>query len=147
MSTLPLISICYLNRLLTKCWLAEGWKRAFWWQTSHLLLDGYWSSYWLHLEYVCACTQLRLSLCNAMNCSPLGSSVHGILQAKILEWVAIPFSRGSYWPRAITHISCVAGGFFTTVPPGKPSPHLHTGVQWSTPLTTPVFRYIFLVQP
>ena len=36
-----------------------------------------------------------LTLCNPMDCSPPGSSVHGILQARILEWVAIPFSRGS----------------------------------------------------
>ena len=39
--------------------------------------------------------QSCLTLCNTMNCSPPGSSVHGILQARILEWVAIPFSRGS----------------------------------------------------
>ena len=37
--------------------------------------------------------------CDSMDCSPLGSSVHGILQARILEWVAVPFSRGSSWPR------------------------------------------------
>jgi len=42
-----------------------------------------------------------------------GSSVHEILQAIILEWVAIPFSRGSSWPRDRTHVSCTAGGFFT----------------------------------
>ena len=39
--------------------------------------------------------QLCLTLCNPMDCSPPGLSVHGILQARILEWVAIPFSRGS----------------------------------------------------
>ena len=39
--------------------------------------------------------QLCLALCDLMDCSPLGSSVHGILQARILEWVAIPFSSGS----------------------------------------------------
>ena len=39
--------------------------------------------------------ELCLTLCDPMDCSPLGSSVHGILQARILEWVAIPFSRGS----------------------------------------------------
>ena len=43
--------------------------------------------------------QSRPTLCNPMNCSPAGSSVHGILQARILEWVAIPFSRGSSRPR------------------------------------------------
>ena len=44
---------------------------------------------------VCLVTQLFLTLCNLMDCSPPGSSVHGIFQARILEWVAIPFSRGS----------------------------------------------------
>ena len=39
-------------------------------------------------------TQSYLTLCDPMDCSPIGSSVHGILQAKILEWVAIPFRRG-----------------------------------------------------
>ena len=51
--------------------------------------------------------------CNPMDCSPLGSSVHGISQARILEWVAIPFSRESSQPRDQTHISCIAGGVFT----------------------------------
>ena len=40
----------------------------------------------------------QLSLCHPMDCTPPGSSVHGILQARILEWVAIPFSKGSSWP-------------------------------------------------
>ena len=48
------------------------------------------------------------SLCNSKDCSPPGSSVHGILQARILEWVAISFSRGSSWPRDWTHVSCVS---------------------------------------
>ena len=52
-----------------------------------------------------------------------GSSVHEILQARILEWVAMPSSRGSSQPRDQTHVSCgscIAGGFFTPEPPGKP---------------------------
>ena len=48
-----------------------------------------------------------------MDCSLLGSSVHGISQARILEWVAISFSRGSSWFRDQTHVSCIAGRFFT----------------------------------
>ena len=48
-----------------------------------------------------------------MNCSPPDSSVHGILQAGILEWVVILFSRGSSQPRDRTQVSCIAGGFFT----------------------------------
>ena len=42
-----------------------------------------------------------------------GSSVHGILQARILEWVAIPFSRGSPWPRDWIQVSFIVEGFFT----------------------------------
>ena len=52
-------------------------------------------------------------LCDHMDCSLLGSSVCGILQARILEWVAMPSSRGSSWPRDQTRVSCIAGGFFT----------------------------------
>ena len=55
-----------------------------------------------------------------MDCSLPGSSVHGILQATIMEWVVFPFSRGSSQPRDRTQVSCFAGGFFATVPPGKP---------------------------
>ena len=53
------------------------------------------------------------TLCNPQDCSPSGSSVHGILQARILEWVAILFSMGSSWPRDQTQVSCIAGRFFT----------------------------------
>ena len=48
-----------------------------------------------------------------MDCNLPGSSVHWILQARILEWVAIPFFRGSSWPRDWIWVSCNAGGFFT----------------------------------
>ena len=51
--------------------------------------------------------------CDPMDCSLPGSSVHGILQARILEWVAISFSRGSSQPWNRTHVSCIAGRFFT----------------------------------
>ena len=47
-------------------------------------------------------------LCNPMDCSPPGSSAHGILQAKILEWIAISSSKGSSWPRNQTHVSIVS---------------------------------------
>ena len=56
--------------------------------------------------------QFRLTLCDPMNCSPPGSSVHGILQAGILERVAVPFSRGSSPPRKWTWVSCSASRFF-----------------------------------
>ena len=47
-------------------------------------------------------------------CDPMDYTVHGILQARILEWVAFPFSRGSPQPREGTQVSCIAGRFFTS---------------------------------
>jgi len=59
-----------------------------------------------------------------MDCNPPGSSVHGIFQTRILEYVVISFSRVFSRPRDRIHISCIspalAGGFFTTEPPGNP---------------------------
>ena len=58
-------------------------------------------------------------------CNPPGSSVRGILQARVLEWVAISYSRGSSRPRdRAAHVSYSAGGLFTSEPPGKPSSSL-----------------------
>ena len=51
-------------------------------------------------------------LCDSIGCSFPGSSVHGILQARISEWVAIPFSKGSSQPREGTQASCIAGRLF-----------------------------------
>ena len=59
-------------------------------------------------------SQLCPTLCSPMDCSSPGSSVHGILQTRILEQIVIPFSRGSSWPRDRTQASCIAGRFFTT---------------------------------
>ena len=53
--------------------------------------------------------QSCLTLCNTMD-----YTVHEILQARILEWVAFPFSRGSFQPRDGTQVSYIAGGFFTS---------------------------------
>ena len=57
--------------------------------------------------------QSRPTLCDPMDCSLSGSSVHGILQARILEWVAISFFRGSSQPRDQTQVSHIAGRCFT----------------------------------
>jgi len=65
---------------------------------------------------VCVCvliTQSPPTLCHPMDCSLPGSSVHGILQARILEWVAIPFFRRSSQPRDWTKVSCIACRLFT----------------------------------
>ena len=54
-----------------------------------------------------------IQLCPTL-CGPMDYTIHGTLQARILEWVAFPFSRGSSQPRDRTQISCIAGGFFTS---------------------------------
>ena len=75
---------------------------------------------------VCTCSvaKLCLTLCEPMDCSPPGSSVHGILQARVLEWVTIPPSRGSSQPRnqtRISYVSCIGRQvLLLLVPLGKP---------------------------
>ena len=76
--------------------------------------------------HMLCCSQLLLSclaLCDPLDCSSPGSSVHGILQGRILKGVALPSCKGSSLPRDHTHISCLsctAGRLFTTESPGKP---------------------------
>ena len=85
----------------------------YWWE------DAIWgnsvpSYHGLHCMFMWkSVAQSCLTLCDPMNCNPPGFSVHGILQARILESVAIPFSRGSLWPRDWAWVSCIAGRFFT----------------------------------
>ena len=69
-----------------------------------------------HLKLSCVCVltvQSCPALCDPVDCNPSGSLSTGILQARILEWVAIPFSRGSSQPRDQTQVSCIADRFFT----------------------------------
>ena len=79
----------------------------------------------LVISYVCMCAccgQLCPLLCDVMNCSPWGSSVHGTFQARILEQVAISFSRGSSWPRDQTPslaFPALASWFFTSWATGE----------------------------
>ena len=63
----------------------------------------------------------RVRLFSTLLTSPPSSSVHGILQERTLEWVAMPSSRGSSPPRDWTRVSCIADGFFTIELPGKSS--------------------------
>ena len=81
------------------------------WILYHQMLPG---KPYIPCVCVCVCvTQSCSTLCDPMDCSPASSSVHGILQAGILECVAIPFSRESSWPRDQTRVSHFAGRFFT----------------------------------
>ena len=97
---------------------------------------------------VCVCVCVRARMCCdvlshsvvsdsaiPMNYSPAGSSVHGILQAAILEWVTISFSRRSSQPRGRTHVSHSAGVFLPSEPPGKHPPRTpppHPTQSWNT---------------
>ena len=58
------------------------------------------------------CSESCTTVCSPTDCSPVGFSVHEILQARILEWVAISYSRGSSQPKDWTQVSCIAGRFF-----------------------------------
>ena len=73
--------------------------------------------FWIWWFNRCVCVRCSVvydsQLCDPVDCSPPGSSVHGILQARILEWVAISFSRGSFWLKDQTQVSCIAGRFFS----------------------------------
>ena len=108
--------------------LTQDWETALWifnskkirsahglqslnWQRSPSLLP--WGTHMSVSVCVCVCVcvcvyaQSRPTLCNPMDYSPPGSSVHGILQARILEWVAISYSKLSSCPRGRTCISCI----------------------------------------
>ena len=62
--------------------------------------------------FVCVLiTESGPTLYDPMDCSPPGSSIHGVLQARVLEWVAMPSSRGSSPPRERNRVFCITGGF------------------------------------
>ena len=76
------------------------------WQMESLSLSHLGSP--LYSAYVCVSAQSCLTLCSPVDCSLPGSSVVGIVQARILTWVAIPFSSGSSRPRNQTRVSCIS---------------------------------------
>ena len=67
---------------------------------------------------------------------PMDYTVHGILQAKIMEWIAFPFSRGSSQPSDWTQVSCIAGGFFNSWATREAQEYWRVG---SLPLLQPIF--------
>ena len=97
-------------------------------------------------KHVCALSCFsHVRLCGTMNCSPPGSSAHGVLQARILEWVAVPSSRGSYWSRDQSCISYVylhwQAGSLSLVPPGKtPEMAMLSHIYYTRVSFTVIFR-------
>ena len=91
--------------LLLSCWSSrEMMSQCLWQPLTHLCLK------WKESESEVA--QLCPTVCDPVDCSPLSSSIHGILQARILEWVAISFPRVFSQPRDQTQVSCIAGRCF-----------------------------------
>ena len=104
----PVWQLCFLfNRLLSKLELNVA---------QHHLLS---LSLWLDPEclpsgHCFIVSEVKVAQSCPTLCDPMDYTLHGILQATILEWVALPFSRGSFQPRDRTQISHIAGGFFTS---------------------------------
>ena len=96
-----------LEQLFTELRTSKCSVNTFWWCRHATGIFTLWRK-----KKVLVC-QLCLTLCNPMDCSSPGSSAHGILQARILEWVAIPFSGGSSQLRDQIRVSCIASRFFT----------------------------------
>jgi len=99
---------------------------TFWWNVTQLYFQGYLVTLRcdrFDVTRLIICTDIYesesevaqscLTLCDPVDCSLPGSSIHGILQARILEWVAISFSRGSSWPRKWTWVSHIVARCFT----------------------------------
>ena len=85
-------------------------------------------SHGMNVKVKVSITQSSPTLCDSMDCTPPGSSVYGILQARILEWIAIPFSRRSSQPRDWTWVSHIVGRFFTVWVTGKPQVWIYYSV-------------------
>ena len=116
----------------------------YWFEILHILLFLIQFLTWIFdkvLNIVNCVLSFVRHFCNSMNYSLPGSTDLGYLQARILEWITISFSRGSSWPRDQTHISCIsyiAGRFFTTEPPGK----LMLNIPWLKKMY--VFRLLYI---
>ena len=90
------------------------------------------------LNHICLVAQSCPTLCDLRDCSLPGSFVHGILQARIQEWVAFPFSRASSQRRDRTQVCHIAGGFFTTwaTREGRKSQTRLSNQAWANRITT-----------
>ena len=119
--------LAYLHPLVFWCWkkVTRGAQRRQFWDTAvPAEIEDTWSKpvknvAIIPIKYLLFSRWVMSDLfCDPKDYSPPGPSVHGISLARIMEWIAISFSRGFSQPRDQTHISCIAGGFFTTEPQG-----------------------------
>ena len=102
------------------------------------IIHGFSTELWL-----CLVSQLCLTLYNPMNCSSSGSSVQEVFQVRILDWVAVPFSKRSSQISDQTQVFCIAGGFLTIWATEKAlTPQLFMGqiYFWTNLLEMPIFR-------
>ena len=106
------------------CSLAyQGWQFIFWFCFQILLYIHGLNIFDVFQSIAVCCAQsleLCPTLCNSTDHCPTGFSICGITPARILEWVAMPYSRRSSQPRDRAYISCISSGFFPAEPPGKP---------------------------
>ena len=144
MKLLPVLGTAYHTRAegLFSCYLGIlGWK--------HHFPDLFCIALTLVCVCVCVCARAHalsisvyLTLCNPMDYSPPYSSVHGILQARILECIAVSFSRGSFQPRDWTLVSCVS--YIGSRMPGNPKPSLGTKGCFRVGKTSEISVILFL---
>ena len=97
----------FLVPVCTEIDLKQLWWREWKWQKPRP--NSRWQGFISECEVARSCQ----TLCDPTDCSLPGSSIHGIFQARVLEWVAIAFSKGSSWPRDRIQVSCIAGKRFT----------------------------------
>ena len=118
-----LSGIHFLSVFTSTIWKSELLSRLYW-----IIMD-------CHIWNTLLSSQLCLILCNPLNCSPPGYSVRGIFQVRILDWVVISSSRGSFRPKDQTPVSrvfCIAGWVFTTKPWATLEDHYHHLICWSS---------------
>ena len=103
--------VSFTGPLLTSCYTRQYWSTAWGWETSVLVYSfSLFNVMITYLPHDCMCAkslQLCLTLWDPSDCSLPGFSVHGILQARILEWASISSSRGSSWPRDQNQVSYI----------------------------------------